>query len=170
MMTPSRKLYYAVEAVIYIAYHADAHPVSSRDIARMQGLPARHLEQIMQRLVHGRILRGMRGPRGGYLLAKPPHEITLAHICALVNEDDTINTTPDTTPIGTIILRPFWARLHTEIHTRLDAVTVADLCTEATEQNLPRVPPARLAAGFANAIIALLLPLYSLPYPGVPYV
>lgn len=170
MMTPSRKLYYAVEAVIYIAYQAENQPVSSRDIARMQGLPARHLEQIMQRLVHGRILRGMRGPRGGYLLAKAPEDINLAEICHLVNEDDVIHTTPETTPIGTQVLRPFWNQLHKSVSEQLQKVSIADLCQQAATYNVPRPLSARLASGALSVIVAVLLPLHTLSSFGVPYV
>lgn len=145
MMTPCRKLYYAVEAVVYIAYHSDKTPISSRDIARMQGLPARHLEQIMQKLVHGKVLRGMRGPKGGYVLAKSAKTITLAEICYLVNDEDIINATPQTTQIGNDIVRPFWTNLHNEILQKLDSIDIASLCAEAVEKNLPKLQSLKLA-------------------------
>lgn len=148
MMTPCRKLYYAVEAVVYIAYHSDSQPISSRDIARVQGLPSRHLEQIMQRLVHGGILRGMRGPKGGYLLANRPEDISVQAICALVTEEDTINGTPHTTILGTEIVRPFWQVLHREIEDRLSQISIADLCLQGIEKKLPR----SLVAKFASAV------------------
>ncbi|MBM3616966.1 MAG: Rrf2 family transcriptional regulator [Alphaproteobacteria bacterium] len=145
MMTPCRKLYYAVEAVVYIAYHSDKTPISSRDIARMQGLPARHLEQIMQKLVHGKVLRGMRGPKGGYVLAKSAKSITLAEICYLVNDEDIIQSTPQTTDIGNHIVRPFWSNLHNEIAAKLDGIDIASLCAEAVEKKLPKLTALKIA-------------------------
>lgn len=145
MMMPCRKLYYAVEAVVYIAYHSDKTPISSRDIARMQGLPARHLEQIMQKLVHGKVLRGMRGPKGGYVLAKSAKSITLAEICYLVSDEDIIHATPQTTEIGNHIVRPFWTALHSEFISKMDGIDIASLCAEAMERNLPKVLPLKLA-------------------------
>ena len=83
-----KKLYYAVEAVLYIAYNAGNGPISSRDIAEKQGLPPRYLEQLMQRLVHGGVLRGVRGPHGGYMLARERRRITVGDICAVLKEED----------------------------------------------------------------------------------
>jgi Rrf2 family protein len=69
MLRPSKKLVLALEAVTDIAYHGGPEPVQSQDIARRLMLPRRYLEQVMQQLVRAGILRGVRGPRGGYRLA-----------------------------------------------------------------------------------------------------
>lgn len=138
MLTPCKKLYYAIEAVLFIAYNASPRPVSSRDIARRQGLPARYLEQIMQKLVHGGILKGVRGPKGGYLLAKDRRHITLGEICTLINDTDIIHHVPPTTPLGEHIVRPYWERLCGELECQLQEVTIADLCVEATEKKIEK--------------------------------
>ncbi|MCH2546110.1 MAG: Rrf2 family transcriptional regulator [Alphaproteobacteria bacterium] len=144
MMTPCKKLYYAVEAVLYIAYYSHEHPVSSRDIARQQGLPPRHLEQIMQKLVHGRILRGMRGPKGGYQLAKPSDQISIGEICEMINEDDMISDLPPTTELGEEVIRPFWELLHAGVKDRLYVITIADLCDQAVKKNIRNKAPQKL--------------------------
>lgn len=144
MLTPCKKLYYAVEAVLYIAYYSDETPISSRDIARQQGLPARHLEQIMQKLVHGRILRGLRGPKGGYQLARPASKITLGEICAKINEDDTISHLPPTTLLGEEVIRPFWEVLACGVHDKLHVVTIADLCEQANQKNIREKAPLKV--------------------------
>ena len=59
MLTPSKKIYYAIEAVLFIAYNAKATPISGTQVAEAQGLPTRYLEPIMQRLVRAGILVGM---------------------------------------------------------------------------------------------------------------
>ena len=69
-MRLTKKLMFAIEAVLDIAYHASDLPVQSKEIADRQGIPRRYLEQVLQQLVHAEILRGVRGPRGGYRLAK----------------------------------------------------------------------------------------------------
>ncbi|MGB1539620.1 MAG: RrF2 family transcriptional regulator [Rickettsiales bacterium] len=138
MLTPSKKLYYAVEAVLYIAYNANHHPISSREIARQQGLPPRYLEQIMQRLVHGHILRGTRGPRGGYMLAKDKKHIHLHDICELVNEDDIVSELPPTTELGNHVVRPLWEEMLNDAQAKLANVTIADLCHIATEKSIGR--------------------------------
>lgn len=144
MMTPCKKLYYAVEAVLYIAYYSDERPVSSRDIAAQQGLPPRHLEQIMQKLVHGEILRGLRGPKGGYQLAREPQEITVGDICDVLREDDLISDLPPTTDIGEAVIRPYWEVLHDCVRDRLTVITIADLCQQAEKQNIARPSAAKL--------------------------
>ena len=65
MLKPSKKLLFAIEAVLDIAYHAGGEPVQSREITRRQGIPRRYLEQTLQHLVRSGILTGVRGPRGG---------------------------------------------------------------------------------------------------------
>lgn len=144
MLTPCKKLYYAVEAVLYIAYYSNETPISSRDIARQQGLPARHLEQIMQKLVHGKILRGLRGPKGGYQLAKPANRITLGDICAKINEDDAISDLPPTTLLGEEIVRPFWDVLSNGVNDRLRVITIADLCEQANKKNIREKAPLKV--------------------------
>ena len=70
MLRLSKKMMFAIEAVLDIAYHSSAEPVQSRDITRRQGIPRRYLEQALQHLVRNGLLIGVRGPRGGYRLAR----------------------------------------------------------------------------------------------------
>ncbi|MEE8548688.1 MAG: Rrf2 family transcriptional regulator, partial [Alphaproteobacteria bacterium] len=67
MVNLSKKLLFAIEAVLDIAYNAGNQPVQSREVTRRQGIPKRYLEQVLQQLVRAGILTGVRGPRGGYL-------------------------------------------------------------------------------------------------------
>lgn len=144
MMTPCKKLYYAVEAVLYIAYYSDEHPISSRDIAADQGLPPRHLEQIMQKLVHGEILRGLRGPKGGYQLARSADTISIGEICEVLREEHLISEMAPTTPLGEEIIRPFWEVLCDGVKDRLNVITIADLCDQAAKKNIDKKTPVRL--------------------------
>jgi len=76
----SRKAALAVAAVIDIALHSRAQPVSARTLATRHGLPPRHLEPVLQALVREGILRGTRGPHGGYALARDGGRITAEDI------------------------------------------------------------------------------------------
>ena len=82
MIKPSKKLALAVEAVVDIAYHGTAEPVQSQDIGRRLNLPRRYLEQVMQQLVKAGILKGVRGPRGGYRLARERRRHSYVEPCA----------------------------------------------------------------------------------------
>lgn len=138
MMTPCKKLYYAVEAVLYIAYNAGAQPISSREIARQQGLPPRYLEQIMQKLVHGGILKGVRGPKGGYVMAREHNKVTLGDICQMLEEEHLISETPATTPLGDRVVRPLWEGLWSNTIHQLAKVTIDELCVKATSLNIQK--------------------------------
>jgi len=85
MLRTSRKTLLAIEAVLDIALHARPNPVQSKDLNKRQGAPQRYLEQVMQHLVHAQILRGVRGPKGGYTLARERRRITVGEIVRVVD-------------------------------------------------------------------------------------
>ena len=136
MISPSKKIYYAVEAVLHIAYSAGAEPVSSRDIAAKQNLPPRYLEQIMQKLVRAGILRGVRGPRGGYLLARERRRISVGEICTILFEDDEDERLVSSTALGKQLLSPLWDTIGRDTTERLSQVTLADLCEQASQKGI----------------------------------
>jgi Rrf2 family transcriptional regulator, iron-sulfur cluster assembly transcription factor len=75
-----RKGLLAIAAVVDVALHARDRPVSAKAIAERHGLPPRHLEPVLQALVHDGILRGVRGPHGGYALAREQGQIGIDEI------------------------------------------------------------------------------------------
>ena len=87
-MRLSRKTLLALEAVVDVAVNARPDPVQSRDITQRQGIPQRYLEQVLQRLVRANILKGVRGPRGGYSLARERRKISVADIVQVVEAMD----------------------------------------------------------------------------------
>ena len=76
----SRRSLLAIAAVVDIALHSRASPVAAKALAARHKLPPRHLETLLQGLVHAKILKGVRGPRGGYELARERRRITLGEI------------------------------------------------------------------------------------------
>src|SRR3954463_16002837 len=72
----TRKGLLAIAAVIDVALHGTGRPVSAKTLAARHALPARHLEPVLQALVRVGILRGIRGPRGGYELARERRRIS----------------------------------------------------------------------------------------------
>ena len=131
MMLP-KKLFYAVEAVLYIAYNAGRGPITGRDIAARQNLPPRYLEQLMQRLVRAGILRGVRGPHGGYLLARERRRITVGDICEVLNDEreDGVQGSA-TTPLGSKVVMPVWEAAQKQTMNYLKQINLADLCEQA---------------------------------------
>jgi len=133
MIQLSRKLFYAIEAVLYIAYNAAAEPVSGKEIASKQGMPSRYLEQMMQKLVHAGVLRGVRGPHGGYLLAREKRRISLADICKALAEKE---LDLSSTPLGNQIVVPLARKLQSALEEQLQEVSIADLYEQATQRHI----------------------------------
>lgn len=133
----SKKLFYAVEAVLFIAYNGGDSPISGRDIAARQGLPPRYLEQLMQRLVKAGVLRGVRGPHGGYLLARERRRISVGDICQALDDKDTTGVNEyQGTPLGKAIIAPVWKKAHQHTMEHLKQVNLAALCEQALAQHI----------------------------------
>ncbi len=137
MIKPSKKVALAVEAVVDIAYHGTSEPVQSQDIGRRLNLPRRYLEQVMQQLVKAGILRGVRGPRGGYRLARERRRITVADIVNVVEAGEVEPETLSASDLGQRVMAPFWLEHEQAMLARLDAITIEDLC-HAAEQSAVR--------------------------------
>jgi Rrf2 family transcriptional regulator, iron-sulfur cluster assembly transcription factor len=75
-----RKGLLAVAAVVDVALNAHDRPVSARNLAARHNLSSRHLEPVLQALVHEGIFIGIRGPHGGYQLARERKRISVADI------------------------------------------------------------------------------------------
>jgi len=134
MIRLTKKLLFAVEAVLDIAYNGGQAPVRSSEITERQGIPRRYLEPVLQELVRSKILQGIRGPSGGYRLARERRRISLGDIVRTLKEletsDDPISD-PAGSALGHQIVRPLWLELHEETMKRLDALTLEDLCSRA---------------------------------------
>ena len=134
MLHPSKRLLFAIEAVLDIAYYGGSQPVQSGDISARQGIPRRYLEQVLQHLVRSGILAGHRGPKGGYLLARERRRISLGEIVRAVRQfegsPDPVQTASGSR-VALEIVRPVWRELQQEMLTKLDDVTLEDLCQKA---------------------------------------
>ena len=147
MFRPSKKLLFAIEAVLDIAYHGGTEPVRSTAISERQGIPRRYLEQVLQQLVHDGILSGQRGPRGGYRLARERRRITVGEIArVLARVEGTADAAKEEpgSELASKVIRPLWEELEAEILARFEALTIEDLCDrarrEGVESAVPRVP------------------------------
>lgn len=85
-MRLSTKGRYAVTAMLDLAVNLDNGPVTLAEISRCQGISLSYLEQLFARLRREGLVEGVRGPGGGYRLARPPREISIADIICAVDE------------------------------------------------------------------------------------
>ena len=137
MLRLSKKSVLALEAVLDVAYNARTNPVQSREITERQGIPHRYLEQVMQRLVRVGILRGVRGPRGGYMMARLPGEVTVGDVVRIVNEvDPDDDNTVSESELGQKVVAPLWNEIEQNILTWFDDITIADLCDMADRRGV----------------------------------
>lgn len=147
MLRLSKKLLFAIEAVVDIAYHSGSTPVRSTEISKRQGIPRRYLEQVLQQLVHHGVLAGQRGPRGGYRLARERRRITVGEIVRIVRALEGVSDSTNTSEgseIGIKVVRPIWAEMEREAMQRFDELTIEELCQRArklgVKSEAPHVP------------------------------
>jgi len=134
MLRLSKKLLFAIEAVLDIAYNAGAVPVQSSEITKRQGIPRRYLEQVLQQLVRAGVLVGVRGPHGGYRLARERRRISVGEIVRVVRSleqsEEAIESDAGA-ELGRRVVRPLWLELQEDVMKKLDAVTIEELCSRA---------------------------------------
>jgi Rrf2 family iron-sulfur cluster assembly transcriptional regulator len=133
MLKLSRKTLLALEAVIDIAFNARPEPVQAKEITARQGVPQRYLEQVMQQLVRAGVLKGVRGPRGGYRLAKERRRISVGDVVRVAEslEDEESEAIDPRSELGIRIVSPLIQSLQDEVMARLDAISIEDLCQRA---------------------------------------
>jgi len=134
----SKKMMYAIEAVLEIAKASDTTPIRSKHIAKVHDIPERYLEQVMQRLVRANILIGVRGPRGGYILGRPAEDITVADIVDIVRKlDQTDEKRKKKMPatIGAASLIPVLESFNTEIMAKLGTIPLVNLFDQANNNS-----------------------------------
>lgn len=131
----SEKSLLAVAAVVDIAIHARGTPVAAKALAERHGLPPRHLEPVLQALVHAGILKGVRGPRGGYELARERRRISVAEI-ARVAETTNADAAGSIPPLVGQVVQPAVAAAEESFEVALSAVSIDELSREAEKLGL----------------------------------
>ncbi len=143
----SKKTMFAVEAVFDIAYHTSFNPVQSKDIADRHNIPRRYLEQVLQKLVRNGVLKGTRGPKGGYHLARERRKITLDEIVRVVDElegRENVYNLENGSDLSIKILKPLWQEMARENMEKLASVSLQDLCDVAQEKGVKNATPQNL--------------------------
>src|SRR5919199_6868529 len=130
-MRISAKADYAVRAAAELAASPDGQPLKGEKLAEAQGIPLQFLEHILLELKHARLVRAKRGARGGYWLAKPAEEITLASVIRAV--EGPLANIQDSAPEATHYpgpakhLRDVWIAVRANLRAVLEEITLAEL-------------------------------------------
>ena len=142
---------YASRALLSLALHVDREgPTSVRDIAERTGLPQPYLEQILLALKGAGLVRSKRGVGGGYVLARPPADITLGEIVSAVDGPIAVGDFGQPHQDGACdhegqcVLLTVWADVGDHMRRHLDGYTLADCVADARG-------PAAGARGVASA-------------------
>ena len=133
-MKLSTKSRYGTRLLLDMARHYNQGPVQLGDIARRQNISVKYLEQIIIPLKKAGYVESVRGPRGGHLLAKPPDQVTVGEIVALLEDGASfVECSGDPKTCGRSDVCPtrrLWKEAAQAMFDKLHGVTLADLLEE----------------------------------------
>jgi Rrf2 family iron-sulfur cluster assembly transcriptional regulator len=122
---------YASRALLSMALHGDEQPTSVKDIGERTGLPQPYLEQILLAVKGAGLVRSKRGVGGGYVLSRPPEEITLAEIVAAVDGPIVTDLAERDHQEGHCVLQDVWVEVSETMRELLEGYTLAHLVKRA---------------------------------------
>ena len=132
MLLLPRRGVLAIAAVLDIAMNSRGKPVAAKSLASRHRLPPRHLEPVLQALVREGILRGVRGPRGGYELARDKSDIGADEILRAAGTVENSDDPPLAgSPLLADVVVPALSRAEEAFSVALARITVADLAKSA---------------------------------------
>ncbi len=134
-MKLSTRSRYGTRLMLDMAQHYQEGPIQLGDIAKRQDVSVKYLEQIIIPLKKAHYIESVRGPKGGHVLTRPPEEITVGEIVAVL-EDGTslVECTADTSVCeraDSCPTRLLWKEASEAMFDRLKAITLADLVKKA---------------------------------------
>jgi Rrf2 family protein len=130
---------FALMATLDVALHARGRPVSSKELAARHELPPRRLETLLQALVRAGILKSVRGPAGGYELARERRRLCVGEIVRVA-----LRAEEETEPAPALlvaVLEPLIAQTEEATLARLDDITLEDLYARAVAEGFGDKPP-----------------------------
>lgn len=133
-MKISTKGRYGLRALVDLAYHCNDETVSLASVGGRQKISVNYLEQVFATLRKAGIVRSVKGPQGGYALAKKPEELKVSEI--LTSLEGKFSIIDETVPaeqwdkIQTAIYELVWSRINTQVNEFLEHMTLADLVKE----------------------------------------
>lgn len=139
-MKISTKGRYALRFMLDLAANSEGRYVPLKEISARQGISLKYLEQIVSQFGKLGMLESVRGPQGGYRLAKQPKDYTIGEILRYAEGElapvacleQGINTCPRQAECVTL---PFWKGLYQVITEYVDSVTLEDLLEQQKERS-----------------------------------
>ncbi len=140
---------YAIRALYHLAFHRPGQAAQAKEIAEVQKIPLRFLEQILQDLRRAGLIEARRGPRGGYALARPPAEISMADVLRavrgpleeLLGVEDPAASASGASDVPSLV----WGEVGSRLIDVLQQSTLADFIARAESSGVRRaVAPATM--------------------------
>ena len=135
-MIINKKFLHAIEAVLDISIHSSHTPASAKEITKRQCIPSRYLEKILQELVRQKILKGTRGPSGGYALGREKRNIFLIDIYNAILTIEKNKKEEVDTQIRSKIINPFIKNITNEIINSFKLTSIHDLYEKIDEAKI----------------------------------
>ncbi len=129
--------------MIHMALHGREHPVPLSSIASLQDISQHYLEQLFMKLRKSKLVKSVRGPAGGYILARPLDKISVGDIFRAVDESMSLLSCVEIkqkdktlcNKIDKCVSRVLWKRLTENISKAFDSISLQNLCQEQEEMN-----------------------------------
>jgi Rrf2 family iron-sulfur cluster assembly transcriptional regulator len=138
---------YAIRAILDLAYHNRGEPIPISNVAIRQEISQPYLEHLFGKLRKAGLVKSIRGPGGGYLLARAPDKISVREVFLAVEESVTpvecgaIDGNPTAcNKVDQCISLVLWRKLARSIVDTLDSISLADLCEESSKVEKASVP------------------------------
>jgi Rrf2 family transcriptional regulator, iron-sulfur cluster assembly transcription factor len=142
-MKLSTRSRYGTRLLLDMAQHYREGPLQLGDIAKRQEVSVKYLEQIIIPLKKAHYIESVRGRKGGHMLAKPPEEINVGEIVALLEEGSgLVKCAKDTLICERADICPtriLWKEAYEAMFERLEAITLADLVERAQDMESKRL-------------------------------
>ena len=134
-MKLSTRSRYGTRLMLDLAEHYLKGPIHLNTIALQQGISVKYLEQIIIPLKKAKYIQSVRGPKGGHILAKPPSEISIGEIVALLEEGASLAECSYNPKVcersSTCSTRPLWQEAAQAMFDKLNSITLADVLKTA---------------------------------------
>ncbi|MEB3233434.1 MAG: Rrf2 family transcriptional regulator [Leptolyngbyaceae bacterium] len=124
--------YYSIKALLDLSLRADYGPVSVREIAQRQSLPAPYLEKLLIKLRQAGLIESVRGVQGGYKLERSPAQISLGHILEAVGESiEPMSKMPRQENAEDWVTNMVWQRINQRMKAAIYEISLEDLYYDA---------------------------------------
>ncbi|MBC8458735.1 MAG: Rrf2 family transcriptional regulator [Deltaproteobacteria bacterium] len=128
-MKLSTRSRYGTRMMLDLAQHYDEGPIQMGDIARRQDISVKYLEQLIIPLKKVDFIKSVRGPKGGYMLARPPEEITIGEIVKVleggIDLSDCIGNPDECNRSSSCLTRGIWEEATKAMYDRLNSITLS---------------------------------------------